>query len=439
MESKNKFKQTEIGQIPKCWKIDMLENHVIIKGRIGWKGLKISEYGGDGPLIIGGLQIKEESIAWKECAHITKKRYEESPEIILQIKDILMTKDGTIGKLAYIDKLPNKATVASHIHVIRKNSNEILSLFLFYFFKSTRFQNLIESKISGSVVPSLTQKDINKTFFPLPLISEQEKISKILSDLDSKIKLNQEMTKTLEEIAQAIFKHWFIDFEFPDKNRNSYKSHRGKIKHNEMLNVSIPKNWTVSKIGDVLKIILGGTPSRMNEAYWKNGTEAWINSGKINEFRITIPTTYITKQAVLNSSTKMLPKGTTVLAITGATLGQVSRIEINTCTNQSVIGIIKSQNIPSEYIYNWIKHTINKIIRYQTGGAQQHINQKNVKNSEILIPTKNIMQLYQQIVNPIFERISLSCFEINELTKMRDSLLPKLMSGQIRIMGDNKQ
>lgn len=95
----SEWKETEFGNIPNHWDCDKLENHLIIKGRIGWKGLKVSEYVENGPCIIGGLQIKELGIAWEECAHITNERYDESPEIMLKENDILMTKDGTIGKL----------------------------------------------------------------------------------------------------------------------------------------------------------------------------------------------------------------------------------------------------------------------------------------------------------------------------------------------------
>ena len=205
------FKETDIGKIPSIWEVDKLENHLIIKGRIGWKGLKTSEYTYDGPFIVTGIQIKDDKVVWEECSHITKERYEESPEIMLRENDILMTKDGTIGKLAYIENILHEATVASHIHVIRKKSEKILPRFLFYVFKSPRFKNLIESKISGSVIPALTQKDINSTVFPIPSFKEQKKISKILRDLDRKIQNLQKQNKILEQIAQTVFKSWFHD------------------------------------------------------------------------------------------------------------------------------------------------------------------------------------------------------------------------------------
>jgi len=130
--NKANFKQTEIGMIPEDWEFDKLSNHLIIKGRIGWKGLKTGEYLKEGGYaIINGLAIKENKVDWSECDRITKERYDESPEIQLKENDILMTKDGTIGKIAFIDKLKEPTSVASGIFVIRNNSDELYSKYLF--------------------------------------------------------------------------------------------------------------------------------------------------------------------------------------------------------------------------------------------------------------------------------------------------------------------
>jgi type I restriction enzyme, S subunit len=251
------FIQTEAGLIPCDWKVDRLENHLIIKGRIGWKGLAISEYKEKGPFIVGGLQIEKNGVIWSECSHVSEERYDESPEIMLLENDILMTKDGTIGKLAYIEKLPNKATVASHIHVIRKKSENIFPKFLFYFFKSPVFQSIILSKTSGSVVPSLIQRDINSAFFPIPSLTEQKAISKILSDFDAKIALNQQMNNNLEDIGKAVFRRWFVDFEFPNQEDKPYKSSGGQMIRSGELDKEIPEGWKVVTLREVAEFVRG--------------------------------------------------------------------------------------------------------------------------------------------------------------------------------------
>jgi len=129
----------------------------------------------------------------------------------------------------------------------------------------------------------------------------------------------------------------------------------------------------------------------------------------------------------------LLPKRTIVLAITGATLGQISRLEIDSCANQSVIGILESEKISSEYMYFWIKNKIKGIISFQTGGAQQHINKTNVDNYPLLIPDEKTLSNFNSLVKPIFKQISINCFQNQTLAQIRDTLLPKLMSGEVRV------
>lgn len=128
-----------------------------------------------------------------------------------------------------------------------------------------------------------------------------------------------------------------------------------------------------------------------------------------------------------------MPKGTVVIAITGATLGQVSRLEIESCANQSVVGVVESENIPSEYIYLWLLHRINVIIQKQTGGAQQHINKTKVKNSLLLLSPEKAIKEFVEIVKPLFRKISNNLFENKTLNTLSASLLPKLISGEINV------
>jgi type I restriction enzyme, S subunit len=232
----NKFKQTEIGLIPEDWEVDYLINLLYIKGRIGWKGLQKSEYltDGNGILIINGTQIQGNKMDWSKCERVPDWRYDESPEIQLKQNDIVMTKDGTIGKVALIDNLPEKSSVASGIFVVRSISKKIEQKFLFQYFKSPIFKWLIETRKEGSVIPHLYQRDFQDFPIAIPPIPEQFAIAKILSDLDSKIELLQKQNETLEKIGQAIFKHWFVDFEFPNEKGKHYKSSGGEMIESEM-------------------------------------------------------------------------------------------------------------------------------------------------------------------------------------------------------------
>ena len=220
------------------------------------------------------------------------------------------------------------------------------------------------------------------------------------------------VNNNLEEQAQAIFKSWFVDF-----------TPFGGI---------IPNDWKQTKLGNSCHCLLGGTPRRNKSEYW-NGSIPWINSGEVNKFRIIKPSETITNLGLEKSATKLLPAKTTVLAITGSTLGQVSLLEIDACANQSVVGIIPNDSLPYEFIYPLIKQNIAELISHQTGGAQQHINKQNVENLDIVIPTYSHLVKYQNTVCDIYEMIKNNCFENERLSSVRDTILPKLMSGELDV------
>ena len=264
----------------------------------------------------------------------------------------------------------------------------------------------------GTATQFLTAKILNSFEINLPSMEVQCKIASVLSTLDDKIELNNRINQNLEEQAQAIFKSWFVDFE--------------------PFGCVMPDDWKITTLGEVCSCILGGTPSRKNHEYW-NGNISWINSGEVNRFRITSPSEFITEKGLNSSSTKLLPEKTTVLAITGATLGKVSLLEISSCTNQSIVGIIPNETLPYEYIFPFIKANIKELISHQTGGAQQHINKQNVESLPVYIPHKENTEIYKNIISPIYEMIAEICFENNNLSTLRDSLLPKFMSGEIKV------
>lgn len=308
--------------------------------------------------------------------------------------------------------------------------------YIFYLALSQYVRDTAIKSMTGTSGRQRAQTDvIENTKIMLPPLDEQKAIAHILSTLDDKIEVNNQINKTLENMAQAIFKQWFVDFEFPNEEGEPYRSSGGEMVESEL--GMIPKGWEVSQIGDECICLLGGTPSRQNTDYW-NGDIPWINSGEVNNFRIYTPTEYITKLGFEKSATKLLKKKTTVLAITGATLGQVSLLEIDTCANQSVVGICENNKISYVYIYPYIKSIIKKIIGSQTGGAQQHINKGNVEDTKILIPNKEILNDYIKLVRPQYDLIASICFENEVLTNIRDTLLPKLMSGEIRVPLDEE-
>jgi type I restriction enzyme S subunit len=192
------IKQTPIGPIPVDWEVININKCCTIKARIGWQGLKSNEYLKTGKyVLITGTDFDNGFINWKLCNYVTKWRFEQDKNIQIRKGDILITKDGTIGKVAFLNKIPMQGTLNSGIFVIRpRNLNKIDTVFLSLVFKSFWFDNFLEQIMSGSTIVHLYQKDFVKFNFPVPCIKEQIAISRILSDMDSEISaLEQKLAK----------------------------------------------------------------------------------------------------------------------------------------------------------------------------------------------------------------------------------------------------
>ena len=334
--------------------------------------------------------------------------------------DVIFSRVGSVDRCSYVSKEYSGWLFSGRCLRVRPRSG-INPEYLYYFLTNEGTKQYIRNIAVGATMPSINTKLLNEVPVKIPSLPDQCRIASILSSLDRKIELNNKINADLEEMAQAIFKNWFVDFE-PFKDGKFVDSELGMI----------PEGWKVGTLGDFCKCLLGGTPSRSKEEYW-NGDVNWINSSEINKFRILEASEKITELGLSKSATKLLPKKTTVLAITGATLGQVSLLEIDTCANQSVIGVLENAEVPYEYIYPFIKDRIEMLIQHQTGGAQQHINKDNVESLIFLLPAKNVLENYISLVGPMYKRIESQCFENLYLSTLRDTLLPRLMSGELEV------
>jgi type I restriction enzyme S subunit len=297
---------------------------------------------------------------------------------------------------------------------------KIISGFFAFFFRSPLGQSLLLSATTGAAQGVINTGSVANMPVPVPPLQVQRRIAGILSAYDELIENSQRRIRILEAMARALYREWFVHFRFPGREKIPYvASPLGDI----------PKGWEVVKLGDTFKTVLGGTPSRVKLEFWEGGTIPWINSGKVNDLRITAPSELITKLALERSAAKLMPKGTTVLAITGATLGQVSYLEIETAANQSVVGIVDPSGCYSEWIYLTVVDRIEGIINHASGGAQQHINKEVVNDVLVAPPPAPLAKDFKRLVGPIFREISTLLFKTQNLRRTRDLLLPRLVTG----------
>ena len=193
-----KMKQTELGEIPEDWEVKNINKECTIKARIGWQGLKSTEYLDSGDyILITGTDFDSGFINWKSCSYVTKWRFDQDKNIQIKQGDVLITKDGTIGKVAFLNEIPMQGTLNSGVFVIRpKNPDKMDSVFLSLIFKSFWFDAFLEQITSGSTIVHLYQKDFVKFNFPLPSKEEQTAIANVLSSMDKEIEtLNTKLEK----------------------------------------------------------------------------------------------------------------------------------------------------------------------------------------------------------------------------------------------------
>tara|TARA_Y100000310_G_scaffold292981_1_gene322196 strand:- start:365 stop:1606 length:1242 start_codon:yes stop_codon:yes gene_type:complete len=352
-------------------------------------------------------------------------RYIPNPgeKYIVEEDDVVMIRYGS--KTAGMVSNGISGAIANNMFQIKiKEENIIDKNFLYWTLREEGVYKRLNNSQSSSTMPAITFDMIGNLVIKIPDLVNQKKITSILSTYDNLIENNTRRIQILEEMAQRIYKEWFVNFKYPGHEND-------KLADSEL--GMIPEGWEVIEISEKFKTVLGGTPSRKNEDYWINGTVPWINSSMVNELRVIDHSELITKEALKQSSTKLMPTRTTVLAITGATLGQVSLLEEEVCANQSVVGVYDENKTFNEFIYMTLTHIIKRIINRAGGGAQQHINKEIVNSVKIFCPKQNVVGSFNNIIIPIFDEIKNMLFKNRNLRQTRDLLLPKLISGKIDV------
>jgi len=406
------------------WPRESLGEHVDLLTGFPFKSKFFTDDPQDIPLV-KGENVQQEYIDWEGAKRWPRNDAKEYGRFRLKAGDVVLAMDRPwieAGlKYAWIKKHDPECLLVQRVARLRGDS-VLLTDYLRYLIASPAFTAYIRPIVTGVNVPHISGEQIKSFRFRLPPVELQRKAVAILSVYDELIENNLRRMKILGEISSTIFAEWFVKFRFPGHEDSEFvDSERGRI----------PAGWEVSKLGDVVNnIVLGGTPSRNKPEYW-GGDVPWIKSGQLNDTRVTEGTEYITKDGLENSATKMMPKRTVMIAITGEIL--ISMSEIDLCANQSVVGIHSSGKLCQEYIYEFEKSNINQFVSKMSGSAQQHVNKEIVTYSLILVPSPGVMNEFERTVKPIFDEIANLLFKNKNLGRTRDLLLPRLISGELDV------
>ena len=312
-------------------------------------------------------------------------------------------------------------------------------LFAFYFLKSLDFDRFN----SGSAQPSLNRNFIYPIPIRVPNPAEQKAIAAVLGALDDKIELNRRMNATLEAMARALFQSWFVDFDlvrakldgrpaaaldptsvalFPASFQDSEAGH-------------IPKGWTIQPVGEVVDCVGGGTPSTAESKYWEGGTHHWTTPKDFSSLQTPVlldTDRKLTDAGIAMISSGLLPAGTLLLS-SRAPVGYLAIAAMPVAINQGFIALKCNDRASNFFMLNWCQTNMAEIESRATGTTFAEISKQNFRPIRVVLPPKELMAAFTEKVAPLYAQITANLHQSRTLATLRDTLLPKLLSGELAV------
>jgi len=390
-----------------------------------------------------------------------------------EIGDVLIAKDGNsaLDTVCTVKK-PLEVVVLSSVAILRPDPSQLSSDYLKYYFSSTDVIDYLKSNfISGAAIPRVVLRDFKKAEIVIPPLEVQDKIASTLNSFDDRIALLRETNTTLEAIAQALFKSWFVDFDPVHANADLLPSPSGRGAGGEGNYSSsphpsplpegegvvlppeiaalfsdsfeaselglVPKGWLVAPIGNVVEIVGGGTPNTKEPEYWEPGEFSWTTPKDLSGLQSPVllkTERLLSAKGVSKVSSGLLPIGTLLLS-SRAPIGYLAIAQIPLAINQGYIAILPSSQLQPLYMYFWLKQNMDVIKSRSNGSTFMEISKKAFRPIPMLVPVAGVLDKFLDIVNPIFTRLTENEKQAQNLTTLRDTLLPRLISGQLRLPG----
>ncbi len=356
--------------------------------------------------------------------NISKNGLDNSSAKLLPKGTVLFTSRAPIGYVAIAD---NEVTTNQGFKSIIVNDDND-NIFVYYLLKNNI--SAIENYANGSTFKEISGTVMKNLEFDIPSLKEQKAIVHILSTLDEKIEVNNQVNKTLENMAQAIFKQWFVDFEFPNEDGEPYKSSGGEMVESEL--GMIPKGWEVKRVNDVTRIVRGASPRPIQHFMVDDGIP-WvkISDATTSDSRFLASTKEFIKEEG-RSKSREVTIGTLILS-NSATPGIPKIMKINACVHDGWLIFDEFKTVNRDYMYYFLKHERDSILQLSNGSVFRNLKTDILKNYKIVVPRLDVMENADKLFRGISELLDNVESQNGQLIKLRDSLLPKLMSGEIRV------
>lgn len=467
----------------------------LIDGDRGKNYPKQEDFSGSGHCVfLSAKNVTSSGFQFTETIYIGKERHNLLRAGVLERGDIVLTTRGTIGNVAFYDSTIDYPVmrINSGMIIVRADPEAWNARFLYYVLTSDLMQDQIRSLTSGSAVPQLPARDLKRFKLPRISLALQNKIESIISSIVDGIKINNQINQTLEQMAQAIFKSWFVDFEpvkakiaaleaggseddallaamqaiagsalfatdaagadaqtqlarLQTEHPEQYTTLRAtaelfpsKMQESEL--GEIPEGWEVLPLSKMVELIGGGTPKRSEPAYW-NGDICWFSvKDAPSDGNVFVIDTVekITGAGLKGSSTKLLPLGTTIITARG-TVGKLALTGVVTAMNQSCYGVIGAEGTGPYLNYLQMHEAVETLQRNTHGAVFDTITQTTFGTVFQTQASISLRANFEDLVAPIFETIKNNLQQINALSELRDTLLPKLLSGELSISAATDQ
>ena len=371
--------------------------------------LRITDINDDGTINFDGLKSVDD---------------ENSYKYILKENDIVFARTGaSTGRSYFYQKEDGVFVYAGFLIKFSLDPKKVNPRYLKYYTHSKIYYDWVHSFDSGATRGNINAKTFGDMLLDLPERNVQDEIVSILKEIDDKIAVNRRICENLEAQAQALFKHWFIDFA-PFKNGKFVESELGMI----------PEGWRVGRLDELGDIVGGATPSKAEDSYYTSKGIAWLTpkdlSNKLSKFtsRGEID---LTQEGYNSCSAKLMPKGS-VLFSSRAPIGYLTIAKNDICTNQGFKSVVPKY-AGTAYIYYLLKTNTKRIESMSSGTTFKEASGSLMKSLAVIIPPKSIIENYEASVVEIFKEQEVIEDESTRLSTLRDTLLPKLMSGQIKV------
>ena len=385
-----------------------------------------SDYVEQGTPVVMPKNIIDGKISVEDIAYIGDDDTHRLSQHKLRAGDIVYGRRGDIGRRALITGKQDGWICGTGCLRISLGHKVLDPTFLYYYLGNSEVIACVANQAIGSTLPNLNTSIIRSIQVRHPDLSTQRKTAAILSSYDNLIENNTRRIAILEEMAQSLYREWFVRFRYPGHEEDEMvESGLGMI----------PEGWTLTIVDKAFQILGGGTPSTKEYEYWDQGDINWYTPSDLTSTGtvfIKESTKKITIQGLQESSAHIFP-AYSVMMTSRATIGVIAINILSACTNQGFITCIPNERLSTYQIYYWIAENREKISSLASGATFKEINRTTFRQLSVIIPDINISQQFNEMVKPILKQVENLIEKNKNLKKTRDLLLPKLISGEIDI------